>query len=90
MDLVMKRLGIELFLEGQQVVPIVHYNVDGRPCGVGKSTWLSTFQGYALKLNPTIDDICRQPIEEMEVIKVALEGQFYYLDYPLAYKYVKN
>jgi hypothetical protein len=61
MDLVMKRLGIELFLEGQQVVPIVHYNVDGRPCGVGKSTWLSTFQGYALKLNPTIDDICRQP-----------------------------
>jgi hypothetical protein len=57
MDLVMKRLGIELTLEGQQVVPIMHYNVDGRPCGVGKSMWLSTFQGYALQLNLAIDDI---------------------------------
>jgi hypothetical protein len=37
MDLVMKRLGIELTLEGQLVVIVVHCNADGRPYGVNKN-----------------------------------------------------
>jgi len=45
---------------------------------------LLAFQGYALKLNLTIDDICRQPADQMEAIIVELEAQFDYLDHPLA------
>jgi hypothetical protein len=43
-----------------------------------------------LKLNPTIDDIQRQPTEEMEAVKEALEQSFEYLNHLLAYKYVKD
>jgi hypothetical protein len=55
-----------------------------------RNNWLTTLQGYATKLNPGIDDICRQPIEELEAIKEALDMTFEYLDHPLAYKCVKD
>lgn len=90
MDKVMKRLGIELASDGQDAIPMVHCNVDGRQCAGGRTTWLTTFQGYAFKSNLIIDDICNQPLEEMEVIKQALEQQFEYPNYPLAYKHVKD
>jgi hypothetical protein len=90
MDKVMKRLGIELVTLGSKVVPTMHCNADGRPVGGGRTSWLTAFRGYALKLNPAIDDIRRQPIEEMEAIKDALDQQFEYLNYPLAYKHVKD
>jgi hypothetical protein len=70
MDKVMKRLGIELVTLGSKVVPIMHCNADGRPVGGGRTSSLTAFQGYALKLNPAI---CGQPIEEMEAIKDALD-----------------
>lgn len=57
MDKVMKRLGIELASDGQDAIPMVHCNVDGRQCVGGRTTWLTTFQGYAFKSNPIIDDI---------------------------------
>ncbi len=43
-----------------------------------------------MKLNPTIDDIQRQPTEEMEAVKEALEQSFEYLNHLLAYKFVKD
>ncbi len=43
-----------------------------------------------MKLNPTIDDIQRQPTEEMEAIKEALEQIFEYLNHLRAYRYVKD
>jgi hypothetical protein len=58
MDKVMKRLGIEVVeLSGKDVNPIVHCNSEGRPISDGRNSWLTAFWGYALKLNPTIDDI---------------------------------
>jgi hypothetical protein len=42
-----------------------------------------------LKLNPTINDIKRQPVEELKAIKQTLEMAFEYLDYPPRYKFVK-
>lgn len=90
-DKVMKRLGIKTFeLHGKDLKPIVHYNLEGKPIGGGKINWLIALWGYALKLNPAIDDIHRQPTEELEVRKKALEMGFEYLDHPLAYKYIKN
>ncbi len=68
----------------------MHGNLEGIFVGGGKVNWLTTLLGYVLKLNPTIDDICRQPIEKLEAIKKALEIGFEYLDHPLAYKYVKD
>lgn len=50
---------------------------------------MNALQGYALKLNPTINDICRQLAKELEVIKEALEMGFEYLHHPLAYKHVR-
>jgi hypothetical protein len=41
-------------------------------------------------LNPTIDGIWRQPIEELEAIKKVLYTRFEYLDHPLAFKHVKD
>ncbi len=38
MDKVMKRLEIELAIPGFEVVPIMHYNVDGRPLGGGRTS----------------------------------------------------
>jgi 3-methyladenine DNA glycosylase/8-oxoguanine DNA glycosylase len=43
-----------------------------------------------LKLNRAIDNSHRQPTEELEAIKEALEMGFEYLDHPLAYKYIKD
>jgi hypothetical protein len=60
MDKIMKRLGIELASDGQDAIPMVHCNVDGRQFAGGKTTLLTTFQGCAFKLNPTIDDIHNQ------------------------------
>jgi hypothetical protein len=60
LDEVMKRLGIELVeLCGKDLKPIVHGNLEGRLVGGGKVSWLITLQSYVLKLNPTIDNICR-------------------------------
>jgi hypothetical protein len=69
---------------------VVHCNPDGRPMGGGRNNWLTTLQGYVMKLNPAIDDIRRQPIEELEAIKEALDMTCEYLDHPLAYKWVKD
>jgi len=44
----------------------------------------------SLKLNPTINDICKQLIEELEAIKEALEMGFEYLDHPLSYRQFKG
>jgi hypothetical protein len=90
MDKMMKWLGIELVNQGKDSVHVVHCTSNGRPCGGGKTMWLTTLQGYALKLNPTIDDIQRQPTKEMEVVKEALEQSLKYLNHLLAYKYVKD
>ncbi len=65
----MKRLRIELATLGSKVVLVMHCNANSRHVGDGMTSQLTTFQGYAFKLNPTIDDIHRQPIEEMDVIK---------------------
>jgi hypothetical protein len=50
---------------------------------------LNALQGYTLKLNLIINDICRQLAKELEAIKDALEMGFEYLHHPLAYKHVK-
>jgi hypothetical protein len=68
----------------------MHCNVDGRPCRVGRSIRLLALRSYVLKFNPTIDEIHQQPNENMEVIKVALEAKFDYLDHPLAYENVED
>jgi hypothetical protein len=73
MDKIMKRLEIMLAIPSFEVVSVVHYNVDGRPIGGGKTSWLITLWGCALKLNPTIDDIHKQLVEEMEAIKKDLD-----------------
>jgi hypothetical protein len=86
----MKRLTIAFTHDGQNRTPVVHYDASKRPCGGGRTTWLSALKGFALKLNPTIDDILRQPFNEMEAIKDALDQQFDYLNYPLAYKFFKD
>jgi hypothetical protein len=57
MDEVMKRLGIELAILGFEAVLVMHCNADGRHVGGGRTSWLTAFQGYALKFNPIIDDI---------------------------------
>ncbi len=57
MDKVMKRLGIELAPESQDVILVVHCNSMGSPCGGGRANWLTTLKGYALKLNLVIDVI---------------------------------
>jgi len=41
-------------------------------------------------LNLAIDDICKQPPKDLEVIKEALDVRFEYLDHPLTFKYVKD
>ncbi len=56
-----------------RVIPLVHYNADGRLVGGGRTSWLTTLRGYALKISLVIDDIKRQPTKEMEAIKEALE-----------------
>jgi hypothetical protein len=38
----MKRLEIMLAIPSFEVVSVVHYNVDGRPIGGGKTSWLIT------------------------------------------------
>jgi hypothetical protein len=43
-----------------------------------------------LKLNPTIDDIQKQLVEELEAIREALEMGFEYLDHPLSYRQFKD
>ncbi len=86
----MKRLGIELALDGQNRTHVVHYDALGRPCGGNRTTWLSALRSSTLKLNLAIDDIWRQPFNEMEAIKDALDQQFDYLNYPLAYKFFKD
>jgi hypothetical protein len=57
LDNVMKRLWIEIILEGKEVIPLGHYNADGRLVGGGRTSWLTTLRGYALKINLVIDDI---------------------------------
>jgi hypothetical protein len=84
----MKRLGIELTSKGQIPTHVVHCDAFGTPCSGGRIVWLSTLKGYALKLNPTIDDIQRQPSDEMKAIEGALDQQFDYL--LLVYKFVKD
>lgn len=86
----MKRLGIKLAHDGQNPTLIVHCDASRRPCGGGRIAQLLVLRSYALKLNHAIDDIRRQPLDEMEVIKDALDQQFDYLNYPLAYKLFKD
>lgn len=50
---------------------------------------MNALWSYTLKFNLTIDDICKQPTKELEVIKEALKMGFEYLDHPLAYKHVR-
>ncbi len=69
----MKRLGIKLTHEGQDVILVVQCNTMGSPCGGGHANWLITLRGYALELNLAIDDIRKQPLEEIEAIKDALD-----------------
>jgi len=69
----MKWLGIELVGQGNDGIHVVHCTSNGRPCGGGKSMWLTTLRGYALKFNPTIDGIQKQPTKEMEAVKEAWE-----------------
>jgi hypothetical protein len=56
---VLKRLRIKLTPKGQIPTPIVHCDASRIPHGGGRTTWLSTLKGYALKLSPAIDDIQR-------------------------------
>jgi hypothetical protein len=51
---------------------------------------VTAFGGYALKLNPIIDDIWSQPLNKLEEIKEELEMSFEYLDQSLAFKCVKD
>jgi hypothetical protein len=39
---------------------------------------MHALQGYALKLNPTINDICKKLAKELEAIKDTLEMGFKY------------
>ncbi len=89
MDKMMKRLGVEVADQVKDGIHVVHCTSNGRPCGGDKTMWLIVLQGYALKLNLALDDIPRQPIEEMEAVQEALEQSFEYLNHLLAYKYVK-
>jgi hypothetical protein len=50
---------------------------------------MNALQSYVLKLNPTINDICKQLVKELEEIKDPLEMGFEYLHHSLAYKHVK-
>jgi len=87
----MKRFGIETFeLCGKDLKLVVHCNPEGRLVSGGKVSWLTEFQSYALKLNPTINDIHKQITKELEAIKEALEMGFEYLDHPFVYRYVKD
>jgi hypothetical protein len=92
MDKVMKRLGIEVVeLRGNDVKLIMHCNSKGKLVCGHRNSWCITLRRYALNLNyPTIDDIRKQPLEEFEAIKEALKLRFEYLDYPLAFKHVKD
>ncbi len=55
----MKRLGIEKAILGSKAMLVMHYNANGRLVGGGRTSSLTTVQGYAFKLNPIIDDIHR-------------------------------
>jgi hypothetical protein len=80
MDKVMKRLGIIIVEKnGTNVIPVVKCNVEGKLVGGGMSKWLSQLQGYAMKLNPIIDDTRKQPTKELNCIKEALETWFHML-----------
>ncbi len=58
----MKCLGIEMVaLHGEEIKPVVHCNIPGRPMGGGRNNWLTTLRSYALKLNLAIYDIHKQP-----------------------------
>ncbi len=61
-----------------------------KPYSGGKFAWPSTLKGYALKLNLVIDGIRKQPHDEMEITKDALNQQFDNLNYLLAYKIFKD
>jgi len=64
---------------------------DGIHVGWGWNSWLITFQGYTLKLSPSIDDIWKQSSKELEIVKIAfIEMQFEYLCHPLGYKNVQG
>jgi hypothetical protein len=66
MDRVMRRLGIKVAsLHGKDVRLVVHCNLDGKPMGGGMNNWLTTLKGYTLKLSPVIDEIQKQPIQEL-------------------------
>jgi hypothetical protein len=58
MDKVMQWLGIEVANHnGKNAIHVVHCTTNGKPYGGGRNSWVNAFQGYALKLNPIIDDI---------------------------------
>jgi len=50
---------------------------------------MNAFQGYALKLNLTINDIRKQLAKKLKAIKDTLEMGYESLHHPLAYKHVK-
>jgi hypothetical protein len=62
-----------------RMLNLLHCNSLRIPIGGGRCIWLITLRGYALKINPTIDDIWRQPNEEFETIKEALDVGFEYI-----------
>ncbi|CAM6027845.1 unnamed protein product [Sphagnum balticum] len=91
MDKVMKCLGNEMAaLHDEEVKLVMHCNVQRSPMGGGRNNWLLTLRSYALKFNPTIDDIHKQSLKEFEAIEEALETGFEYLFHPLGYKHVKD
>ncbi len=91
MDKMMKRLGIKIVEKiCINVILVVECNIKAKPVGGCKSKWLSQLRRYAMKLNPTIDDIRKQPTKELKCIKEALEATFHYVDHPLVYKHVKD
>jgi hypothetical protein len=46
-------------IQGKDVTLFVHCNPNVRSMGGGRNGWLTTIQGYDVKLNPAIDDIWR-------------------------------
>lgn len=57
-DKVMKRLRIKVATyQGKHVTLVVYCGPKGKLVGGGRNSWLTTLLGYALKLNPAINDI---------------------------------
>ncbi len=52
----MKRLGIELVLESEDSMLIVHYNAHGRPIDDGRISWATTHWSWTQQLTIYINN----------------------------------